>query len=594
MVLSNKKLKRKLRETLVETLATKPTITTTPEAKSESNRSLKKLLDSATLKPRLSKREKRRKIQPLQQLVKVEALGSVNGDTQRENTSSEGVVEKKGKKKRKRGEGGDEERENGVEAKSMEVKKKKKKKKYKKKNNNKGAEVEINKGVEPVIVEAKVELVEVIESQENVDASTKVYVGGIPYYSTEDDIQSFFEGCGTITEIDCMRFADTGKFKGIAMITFKTEAAAKRALALEGADMGGLYLKVQPYKTTRPQKSSDFAPKLVKGYNRVYVGNLSWDITEDDLSKLFSDCKISSIRFGEDKETKEFRGYAHVDFSDVVSMTMALTLDQKLVCGRPVKISCAVPKKEASKNKPVSSSMNKTSEIERSLSSGISESRSLGIAVNETLNSGVGVSESLSTAVTGKMKRRKCYECGTAGHLSSDCPDKKEPVSSSVNKARENGSWSSGFNENQTPRIYVNESLNSGVDVSESLSTAVTGKMKRRKCYECGIAGHLSSDCPNKKELITNSKNENVEKLQPVSSSVSKATETKGLSFGINESRTPGVGVNESLSSSIAVNEDVNTPLTGKMKRRKCYECGIPGHLSLACPNKKLVDPASS
>lgn len=58
-------------------------------------------------------------------------------------------------------------------------------------------------------------------SKENADFSTKVYVGGIPYYSNEDDIRSFFEGCGTITEVDCMTFPDTGKFRGIAIINFK-------------------------------------------------------------------------------------------------------------------------------------------------------------------------------------------------------------------------------------------------------------------------------------------------------------------------------------------------------------------------------------
>lgn len=58
-------------------------------------------------------------------------------------------------------------------------------------------------------------------SQENADYSTKVYVGGIPYYSTEDDIRSFFESCGTITEVDCMTFPDSGKFRGIAIISFK-------------------------------------------------------------------------------------------------------------------------------------------------------------------------------------------------------------------------------------------------------------------------------------------------------------------------------------------------------------------------------------
>ncbi|RVW49404.1 hypothetical protein CK203_080220 [Vitis vinifera] len=126
-----------------------------------------------------------------------------------------------------------------------------------------------------------------------------------------------------------------------------TEAAAKRALALDGADMGGLFLKIQPYKTTRANKSSDFAPEMVEGYNRIYVGNLPWDITEDEVRKFFSRCNVSSIRFGMDKETQEFRGYAHVDFSDNPSLTMALKLDQEIVCGRPAKIRCAVPKKGA-------------------------------------------------------------------------------------------------------------------------------------------------------------------------------------------------------------------------------------------------------
>ncbi|KAL5660307.1 hypothetical protein ACJX0J_027432, partial [Zea mays] len=64
----------------------------------------------------------------------------------------------------------------------------------------------------------------------------KVYVGGIPYYSSEDDIRSFFEACGSITMIDCMNFPESGKFRGIAILTFKTDAAAQRALAMDGAD----------------------------------------------------------------------------------------------------------------------------------------------------------------------------------------------------------------------------------------------------------------------------------------------------------------------------------------------------------------------
>lgn len=171
---------------------------------------------------------------------------------------------------------------------------------------------------------------------------------------------------------------------------------------------GGLFLKIQPYKSNRISKSSIFSPGMVEGYNKIYVGNLSWEITEDDLRNLFEGCNIVSIRFGEDKETGEFRGYAHVDFSDSVSLNAALKLDQKIVCGRPVRISCAVPRK-GSANKTI-----------------------ITPAQNETVSTTEPPPEIKTTgadgvaAVSGKIRRRTCYECGERGHLSSSCPNKQE------------------------------------------------------------------------------------------------------------------------------------------------------------------------
>ncbi|RLN29362.1 hypothetical protein C2845_PM05G10530 [Panicum miliaceum] len=298
---------------------------------------------------------------------------------------------------------------------------------------------------------------------EHIEQSVKkVYVGGIPYYSSEDDIRSFFEGCGSITAIDCMTFPESGKFRGIAILTFKTDAAAQRALAMDGADMGGFYLKIQPYKHNREKE--DFAPKLIEGYNRIYVGNLPWDITEDDLKKFFSDCKISSIRFGTDKETGDFKGYAHVDFSDGTSVAVALKLDQRVIKGRPVRIRCAVPKKD---NQKICD--NENSDLSKKPPTIVSEEMKVGDESN---------------SVPSK-KRRKCYECGISGHLSSACPNKK--VAEVVDEVKcDTGS-------NTIPSTIVEEKK-----ASDDAKSAPAKKKKRRTCYECGIAGHLSSECPNK------------------------------------------------------------------------------------------------
>ncbi|KAJ8535467.1 hypothetical protein K7X08_023187 [Anisodus acutangulus] len=382
MVQSNKKLKQKLRAAKSELLAVS---TSVEDTNSKPQESLKSLLNSVTHKPRLSKRDKRRE----------KALTWQDGQKEKEEVRPMNEKTKGKRKKRKRDETTEVlEKDNG----EMKQEKKSMKNKGKKQTVENGEVTEgvtVGDGEEIAAEPSKTE-----EREESSDISKKVYVGGIPYYSTEDDIRSYFEGCGTITEVDCMNFPDSGKFRGIAIITFKTEAAAKRAMALDGSDMGGLFLKIQSYKSARANKVSNFSPNMVKGYNRVYVGNLSWNVTEDDLKKLFSDCSISSIRFGEDKETGEFRGYAHVDFADSPSVNMALKLDQEIVCGRPVRISCAVAKEgavkkgEATNSRPMLKDQN---------------------------------ADSVATStVSAKIRRRTCYECGERGHLSSSCPKKQE------------------------------------------------------------------------------------------------------------------------------------------------------------------------
>ena len=42
----------------------------------------------------------------------------------------------------------------------------------------------------------------------------------------EDTIREFWEECGAVEDLDLMRFPDTGRFKGIAFITFATVSCA--------------------------------------------------------------------------------------------------------------------------------------------------------------------------------------------------------------------------------------------------------------------------------------------------------------------------------------------------------------------------------
>ncbi|KAG8084567.1 hypothetical protein GUJ93_ZPchr0010g10680 [Zizania palustris] len=397
------------------------------------------------------------------------------------------------------------------------------------------------KNQKPQVADSAVESDDPIVADDSEKNAKKVYVGGIPYYSSEDDIRSFFEACGSITAVDCMTFPESGKFRGIAILTFKTDGAAQRALALDGADMGGFYLKIQPYKSNREKQ--DFAPKMIEGYNRIYVGNLAWDITEDDLKKFFSDCKISSIRFGTDKETGDFKGFAHVDFSEGTSLAVAMMFDQKVINGRPVRIRCAVPRKD---NKRLNGDANPGSlknKIRSCYECGTPGHLSSSCPNKKTSEV---ISDEKKTNVdpttTSSKKRRTCYECGVPGHLSSACPNKKNDDAVSSDK---------GPHDDTKPALSI-------PPVENNIGDSVASK-KRQKCYVCGIAGHLSSACPNKVATV----NSDMEKPYGGSSTIPS-----------------------SISDGNKASDHTNSVPPKKKKRRTCYECGIAGHLSSECPNK--------
>ena len=117
---------------------------------------------------------------------------------------------------------------------------------------------------------------------------------------------------------------------------------------------GSCFLKIQPCASTSKEATKEVhkePPKKTEGYTRAYIGNLSWDITEEDIRSLFVDCKIDAIRFSLNKATGEFQGFGHVDFADDESLERALQLDQQSVLGRPIKIAYAVVKQRNEKAK---------------------------------------------------------------------------------------------------------------------------------------------------------------------------------------------------------------------------------------------------
>ena len=78
----------------------------------------------------------------------------------------------------------------------------------------------------------------------------------------------------------------------------------------------------------------------------IYVGNLSYDITEDDLQEVFADYgEVKRVYLPVDRETKRRRGFGFVEMtSDDDESTAIETLDGAQWMGRQIKVNKAKPR----------------------------------------------------------------------------------------------------------------------------------------------------------------------------------------------------------------------------------------------------------
>ena len=72
-----------------------------------------------------------------------------------------------------------------------------------------------------------------------------IYVGNLSYNVNADDLKGFFEGHGTVTEINLITDKYTGQSKGFAFIEMSKQSEAEAAIkALNESPLKGRNLKV--------------------------------------------------------------------------------------------------------------------------------------------------------------------------------------------------------------------------------------------------------------------------------------------------------------------------------------------------------------
>jgi RNA recognition motif-containing protein len=82
--------------------------------------------------------------------------------------------------------------------------------------------------------------------------SKKIYIGNLPFSSTEADLKDAFGRHGAVESVNLITDRETGRPRGFAFVEMEEASAADDAIrALDGSDLGGRNIKVNEAQDRR-------------------------------------------------------------------------------------------------------------------------------------------------------------------------------------------------------------------------------------------------------------------------------------------------------------------------------------------------------
>lgn len=90
----------------------------------------------------------------------------------------------------------------------------------------------------------------------------KLFVGGFPYSTTQDELKSHFEQAGTVLSAVIIMDKMSGRSKGFGFVEMADDAEADNAISMfDGKDFGGRRLAVNVARPMEPRRDRDFGSR---------------------------------------------------------------------------------------------------------------------------------------------------------------------------------------------------------------------------------------------------------------------------------------------------------------------------------------------
>lgn len=199
-----------------------------------------------------------------------------------------------------------------------------------------------------------------LHDEPNIEENRRtVFVNNLPNDCDRKALKKFFIKCGEVESVRlrCIQLAEQkgdknrgravkclrgevqkgDEFSATGYVLFKVPSAVPLALAMSGSVFMNRHLSI----TREDDESKAFVPKF-----SVFLGNLSYDIRDEEVWQYFLDRGITDVdrvRVIRDRNTGYARGIGYVGFRSSASVQRAIQTREQELRGRPLRI-CHVQK----------------------------------------------------------------------------------------------------------------------------------------------------------------------------------------------------------------------------------------------------------
>ena len=167
-------------------------------------------------------------------------------------------------------------------------------------------------------------------NKKTLEVNRTIYLEGIPFSCTQDDVCDFFAQHGlTAEQLSDVRlpvWQDSGRLRGYGHIVFSTVETQQKALQLNGKYLGQRFLTIQPAQAPKSTYDGVGGPSgndsliidpTVNPSRTLILNNLSYTATEDDIRLVmepYGTIADGGIRVVRHSQTGRSKGFAYVEY----------------------------------------------------------------------------------------------------------------------------------------------------------------------------------------------------------------------------------------------------------------------------------------